>query len=98
MIFENSEGIPRNINNICFNSMSLGSVVKQRTIEVDVVSEVVKDSDLSALLSDPPAPRNSTNQVSELQQEASVPAAGFFLRTLRTNLISSMKAAVARWT
>jgi general secretion pathway protein A len=48
MVARYSDGIPRNINNICFNALSLGYVVKQTTIQKDVIREVVDDLDLSA--------------------------------------------------
>jgi general secretion pathway protein A len=40
-IAEHSEGIPRKINNVCFNAMSLGCALKQRTIDRDLVWEIV---------------------------------------------------------
>jgi general secretion pathway protein A len=46
MIAQYSEGIPRNINNLCFNSLSLGCALKRKTIDSDVVREVVADLDL----------------------------------------------------
>jgi general secretion pathway protein A len=46
LIFRYSEGIPRNINNLCFNSLSLGCALKRKTIDGDVVREVVADLDL----------------------------------------------------
>jgi general secretion pathway protein A len=46
LIAEHAEGVPRTINNICFNALSLGWVVKQRTIQRDVISEVLRDLDL----------------------------------------------------
>jgi general secretion pathway protein A len=46
LIFQYSEGIPRNINNLCFNSLSLGCVLKRKAIDADVVREVVSDLDL----------------------------------------------------
>ena len=49
MIASFSEGIPRNINNICFNALSLGCALKQRTIDGDVVREVLGDLDLGSL-------------------------------------------------
>jgi type II secretory pathway predicted ATPase ExeA len=49
MIASFSEGIPRNINNICFNALSLGCALKQRTIDGDVVREVLDDLDLGSL-------------------------------------------------
>ncbi len=46
LIFHYSEGIPRNINNLCFNSLSLGCALKRKAIDGDVVREVVADLDL----------------------------------------------------
>ena len=53
LIAEMSEGIPRNINNICFNALSLGCALKQTTIDVDAIRQVAADFDLGAMLSDP---------------------------------------------
>jgi general secretion pathway protein A len=53
MITELSEGIPRNINNICFNALSLGCSLRQKTIDVEVVQQVAADFDLTGLRSDP---------------------------------------------
>src|SRR5882724_4889441 len=41
-----SEGIPRNINSICFQSLSLGFVCQKRLIDSEVVREVAKDLEL----------------------------------------------------
>ena len=49
MIAEHSEGVPRNINNLCFNAMSLGGVLKRRTIDSEIVREVIADLDLESL-------------------------------------------------
>jgi hypothetical protein len=46
LIAKYSEGIPRNINNICFNALSLGCVLKQRTIEKNVIREVLNDLEI----------------------------------------------------
>jgi general secretion pathway protein A len=46
LIFQHSEGIPRNINNLCFNSLSLGCAMRLKAIDGDVVREVVADLDL----------------------------------------------------
>jgi type II secretory pathway predicted ATPase ExeA len=53
MITEHAEGIPRNINNLCFNAMSLGCALKKRKIDVDVLEEVIRDLDLHTLYSGP---------------------------------------------
>jgi general secretion pathway protein A len=49
MIAEHSEGIPRNINNICFNAMSLACALKRKTIDRDIICEVLADLDLESL-------------------------------------------------
>jgi general secretion pathway protein A len=54
MIADYSEGIPRNINNLCFNALSLGFVAKQKTIDADVVREVITDLDLRPMFPDAP--------------------------------------------
>ena len=41
-----TQGIPRNINNVCFNAMSIGFVEKQRTIDERIILEVIDDLDL----------------------------------------------------
>jgi general secretion pathway protein A len=49
LITEHSGGIPRNINNLCFNAMSIGCALKNKTIDNDIVREVIADFDLDAL-------------------------------------------------
>ena len=53
MIAEMSEGIPRNISNICFNAMSMGCALEAKTIDVAIVQQVGADFDLTNLRSDP---------------------------------------------
>jgi hypothetical protein len=48
LIAECSEGIPRNINNLCFNALSLGCALQQKPIDRYVIREVVADLDLGA--------------------------------------------------
>ena len=49
LIAEHSEGIPRNINNLCFNAMSLGCALKHKAIDREIVLEVINDLDLEPL-------------------------------------------------
>ena len=49
MIAERSEGIPRNINNICFNAMSIACAMKEKTITRNIVDEALTDLDLEPL-------------------------------------------------
>jgi general secretion pathway protein A len=56
LIAEHSEGIPRNINNLCFNALSLGCALKRKTIDHDVILEVISDLDLEPLREKPTIP------------------------------------------
>jgi general secretion pathway protein A len=49
MIAKQSGGIPRNINNLCFNAMSLACALKKRQVDASMVRETVDDLDLSML-------------------------------------------------
>jgi hypothetical protein len=55
LIAEHSEGIPRNINNLCFNALSIGCATRRRTIDVDTIREVIADLDLDLLMDVPQA-------------------------------------------
>jgi general secretion pathway protein A len=48
IIAEHSEGIPRNINNICFNALSLGCALKRKPIDEEIIREVLDDLDLGS--------------------------------------------------
>jgi general secretion pathway protein A len=45
-----TEGIPRNVNNFCFNALSIACALRKRTIDSDVVNEVLSDLDLHRLI------------------------------------------------
>jgi general secretion pathway protein A len=49
LIARSSQGIPRNINNLCFNALSLGCAMKRKQIDGDIIREVVQDLDLEPL-------------------------------------------------
>ena len=49
LIIAYSGGVPRNINNICFNALTLGYAKRQKQIDAPVVHEVLSDLDLDAL-------------------------------------------------
>ncbi len=46
LIASASKGIPREINNICFNALSLGFAARRRTITTAIIREVISDLDL----------------------------------------------------
>jgi len=56
LIAERSGGIPRLINNLCFNALSLGFALKRKTIDAATVEEVVADLDVVPLVSEQHAP------------------------------------------
>jgi general secretion pathway protein A len=56
LIAEYSEGIPRNINNLCFNSLSLGCALQRKPIDRETVREVIADLDIGRLRKRSPLP------------------------------------------
>ena len=44
-----TEGIPRNVNNLCFNALSLAYALKKKMVDLDVVKEVISDLDITRL-------------------------------------------------
>jgi len=46
LIAQFSKGVPRNVNNLCFNALSLGYALKRKTVDGDIIREVVADLDL----------------------------------------------------
>jgi general secretion pathway protein A len=58
VIAEYSEGIPRKINNVCFNAMSLACALRHARVERDTVLEVLADLDLESLIESPQAVRD----------------------------------------
>src|SRR5215472_2044575 len=47
LVTEFSKGIPRNINNLCFNALSLAFALQQKSIDKAMVREVITDLDIS---------------------------------------------------
>jgi general secretion pathway protein A len=50
MIANLSEGIPRNINSLCFGALGLACALRRRTIDADIVRDVFADLDLQKLI------------------------------------------------
>lgn len=46
-----THGIPRNVNNFCFNALSLACALREKVVNLDIVKEVMADLDISRLLS-----------------------------------------------
>jgi general secretion pathway protein A len=55
LILQASEGIPRNVNNICFGVMSLACALGRKTINRELVQEVLADLELESLYQVQPA-------------------------------------------
>ncbi|SRR6266567_3059584 len=66
-----SEGVPRNINNFCFNALSLACALGQKTIDAEIAQEVISDLDISQHLSRPNGAADGV--VSASQTSASLP-------------------------
>jgi len=62
LIARESQGIPRNINNICFNALTLGCALKRKTIDVEMVREVLADLNIDSAISPAPAPTHKVSQ------------------------------------
>jgi general secretion pathway protein A len=56
LITAQSGGIPRIINNICFNALTLGFAKRQKQTDAAIVSEVLADLDIEGLGTHPLAP------------------------------------------
>lgn len=67
-----SGGIPRNINNLCFNALSLGYAGGRKTIDSDIVREVSADLDLGSLAAEAAAVVAS----SEPETRSALPSGG----------------------
>jgi hypothetical protein len=47
-----TDGIPRNVNNFCFNALSLACALRHKTVDLSVVEEVISDLDITKHLAD----------------------------------------------
>jgi type II secretory pathway predicted ATPase ExeA len=59
MIAQQSQGIPRNINNICYNSLLLSYARGHRTVTSEIVQAAVAQLDVTSLASEPAAVADS---------------------------------------
>jgi general secretion pathway protein A len=81
LIAEASGGIPRNINNLCFNALALGCANRQRMIPTETIQEVCQDLDLGTVRrlappvltvdASPPASRGAEAKVRSFANRAS---------------------------
>src|SRR5215471_690126 len=52
LIADRSQGVPRNINNICFTALTIGTRLRQSTIRREVICEALQELDLAEIGSD----------------------------------------------
>lgn len=64
-----SEGLPRNINNICFNALSLGSALQLKPIDRDVIRQVIGDLDIGPRRKRSSVPPKAAERASEVVLE-----------------------------
>ena len=99
LVAEHSGGIPRNINNLCFNAMSLAYAMGTRKIDTKIVREVIADLEIAPLARAAEPPSGSTRAPAR----ASVPfgsslvagQSGRFSRTLPASLAAAFLALAA---
>jgi type II secretory pathway predicted ATPase ExeA len=60
LIAERSRGIPRLINNLCFNALSLGCATQQKQITSEVIRQAALDLSLEPHAPTPPVPHRQT--------------------------------------
>jgi general secretion pathway protein A len=57
LIAQVSEGIPRQINNYCFHALSLACALRKRTVDANMIHEVIRDLDINRFVSEVASPR-----------------------------------------
>jgi general secretion pathway protein A len=98
LIAEHSEGIPRNINNLCFNAMSLACATKRKAIDRDIIMDVIADLDLEPLREKPAAVKVSTvkaNQPVALFSSVARKPSNFGIFTSKLAVASAVLLALA---
>jgi len=86
LIARESQGIPRNINNICFNSLTLGCALQRKSIDVEVVREVLADLDIDSAIAAAPA---SAHKIPETRRAATA-------RTMSHQTLSKARVVAIR--
>jgi general secretion pathway protein A len=86
LIEARSRGVPRNINNLCFNALSLGFALQRKRIDAQVVREVVADFELAPLVResrDPVRSALATGPVATVVPDVALGSVGGAWRALR---------------
>jgi general secretion pathway protein A len=97
LIGQVSEGIPRNINNLCFNGLTLACALRQKVVDLAAMQEVQADLDISrhtemfmppvtAVAPAAPAAMPAPNQSAPAAVPPAAPAP--FVPTVQTSVVS----------
>jgi general secretion pathway protein A len=70
LLAERSEGIPRNINNICFCAMSLAWAMKAKTVDREMMRDALADLDPGLLDEKPSVPAKSADEPKPIVPQA----------------------------
>jgi general secretion pathway protein A len=80
LIAGRSQGIPRNINNICFNALSLGCAMKCKKIGPEIVLEAAGDLSLDSIVQPPQSVRSIKPALPAMPQPSGSPTRAARLR------------------
>jgi len=64
LLSEASEGIPRQINNYCFHSLSLACAERKKTVDIAILREVVNDLDIRRFMTEVEVPSTMSSRLS----------------------------------
>jgi TonB family protein len=76
MIAARSEGVPRNINNLCFSVLSLGYALGRKEIDCSLVQEAANDLELNPLVSKQHDSQNSPQPAAAVSRDTPLHAHG----------------------
>jgi general secretion pathway protein A len=97
LIAKHSQGIPRNINNLCFNAMSLSCALGQRSISHSVVYEALRDLDLRPHRLEPVDVLPSDDLALSAHMQWPWHSVGSFRRRLAVFTLFALLAAILCW-
>jgi type II secretory pathway predicted ATPase ExeA len=83
-----SQGIPRNINNICFNALSIGCALQRTKIDDEIIREVVADLEMQLPVASTKHAKLEANEEANLEKFVPTPLRSARSRT-RVRLIAS---------
>jgi general secretion pathway protein A len=97
LIARHSQGIPRNINNLCFNAMSLGCALGQRSVGHSIIYEVLQDLDLRPHTGESADVPSSDDLRISVQTQSPWHFFGSFRRRLAALTLFALLATILCW-